>query len=102
MTESNQATRKLGEIMSKGEHRVSDMIKAAEVNLHKVRIKSESAYIDQDCSGSVKDYCNEFTSKKTGDKKDYQNHYKLVPVERLVIDGYNGRKLIAEVTHEVK
>lgn len=85
-------------------NQIRELIKKAEIetDLHHVQIKAEQVYIDQDCGGSVAVYCDQFTSKKTGRKKDLSNHYKLVPTERLVIKGYKGRDVLVEVTHEVK
>lgn len=86
--------------MKKSEHPVRDLIKRAEAVMHQVTVKSEESYIDQDCGGSVSEYCKQFKSKKTKKQKDYNNHYKQVPAERLVIEGLNGRTIIVEVKYE--
>ena len=85
--------------MKKSENPVSDLIKEAEINLYDVTVKSEAAYIDQDCSGSVKEYCSKFISKRTSKEKSYSNHYKQAPAERLVVK-WRGKTQIVEVKYE--
>lgn len=85
--------------MKKSDNPVSDLIKEAEINLYDVTVKSEESYIDQECAGSVKEYCEQFKSRRTGKEKSYSNHYKQAPAERLVVK-WRGKTQIVEVKYE--
>jgi len=80
---------------------IRDLMREAESILNDVKVKSEEAYIDQNCGGSVDNYCKRFVSRRTKKVKNYSNHYKQAPAERLVVQ-WRGKTVIVEVKYEMK